>query len=74
MAAFTYQNACPATGDPLVDPDCYTHEQVGYFRAIDDIWRVIAFDDCDLVRRQYDDLPDRICKAGQRPPALGTEQ
>ncbi len=22
MAVFTYQNACPATGDPLVDPDC----------------------------------------------------
>lgn len=72
MAVFTYQNACPAIGDPVVDRRCYVHQQVGYFRAIEDIWRVIGFDDCDVVRCQYDDLPERICEAGQRAPVLGT--
>lgn len=61
MAVDTSTNACPANGETIA-PACRANQHLGYFRNIENIWRVVGFDDCAMVRVTYPDLPDEICQ------------
>lgn len=61
MAVATSSNACAPTGEEQDPEGCIANEHVGYWKNRDGAWALVAFDDCDRIRRQYENFGDVNC-------------
>lgn len=61
MAVATSSNACAPTGEEQDPEGCIANQHTGYWRNVDGAWVLLAFDDCEMIRRQYQDFSEANC-------------
>lgn len=61
MAVATSSNACAPTGEDQNPEGCIANQHTGYWRNVGGAWVLLAFDDCEMIRRQYQDFSEANC-------------